>query len=563
MNRHLLLFGRPQIVEVVPRPPLQLTGDLDNHSAGAAYSDYLTIVDAVGKCTAKLVSGTLPKGARVYADNVLGRVYVKWDAAGAGTPVTTVPDGSLELGGEGWAIGSGLAVSSDYAQNGSKGIKFVNYIGTTEAMSAYVEFDDAAQVVGRCQIAQGASGKNVVTGQCFLQWRFGDGSTARAYGSLVNSSSGGPWKESSVTADIPGAATGLAIGVRFYRKYFNHPAYADSFSWSHSYVPGSQTATDYPITIEIKDGLNRTAQWTGTISEGPADGTLVEYLPTAFSQSSIMSSREATTANMRDGISVLSGATTNNSAPGGEWIRADLGSPKEISRIVLGTGTQVGIGGPTVDLGSWMGQFYQIECSNDGTTWTVLTHTYRFDNVIETPATEYSINFSPTTARYWRIHQANIQAIRTRTFKLYGYVGGLTKATPTYTQSTSYAGLIGNASNLNEQPNSLTTGAATANSANEWIMADLGAVQDVKVLVVAGGNLPGWGLVSSYLAGTSVTAEISVDGVTWVSKGMLSYFISDTGVITEVGVDITGSARYVRIKRPAYLATTAMRVYHT
>jgi hypothetical protein len=561
MNRHLLLFGRPNIEEVVPRPPLGLSGSLSNHSQGLAYSGYLTIEDAVGKCTARLVSGTLPAGARVYADTLLSRVYVKWDALGDGSPVSTVPDGSLENGGEGWTIGTGLSVSSAFAQSGTKSLAFVNYTGTTEALSAPVEFGAAAQVTGRCQIAQGASGKNVVTGQVFLEAGFDGGAKLRYYGSLVNSSSGGPWRESLVTAEIPASAISLAIGVQMKRRFANHVAYADSFTWSHYYVPGSQVATDYAITVEVKDGLNRTAQWSGVIVESPPNGTYIEHVGTGYSQSTVYPGTVAASlSNMRDtNVDPPTGACANTGS--GEWIMLDLGSSKEVATFVLGSGVPSGYPSGTGIMGN-SNVRVQYADSPSG-SWTTATHGGRINSYTDNPPTDYQYPISPMSARYWRVSSVAAATVRTMTFRAYGYVGGLVLRTPIYSQSSVYAGTTAaSAAVLNDVPNSLTSGAGTNAGAGQYIQADLGAVFDVRRIVLSAGNLAGWGSVSSYLLACSIIT--SLDGISWSTPVPLSGVAPDgpdagTAAVT---LALSTSARYVRlINAPGFVATTAFRIY--
>jgi hypothetical protein len=575
MANHFRLFSRPLMADDTATV-MTITGVLEDYLVGEAYESRLDINNSIGRCTVEILGeSSLPSGTSVRVDNVTKEIVVKWAAHEAVEGDRAVPNGSFEDGddgtwnkGSGWTIGTGAGYST---QSGTYSARFASVTTAgSELLGVPVPAKpgDRIRLVG--QVQQGASSKGNAGAQVALVFSNLGGSTLlRKYGGMVSSGSGGAWGASVAEETAPAETAFVRVLVKAFRKSENKPLWVDSLRWDHTYTIGqNDDGESYFLSIKVTDAENRVAYWSGWIEAGLAYGTLTEYLPTSFSQSSVFYLREATTNNMRDDVSVLSGANTGNSFVGGEWLMADLGAAYEVSKFVLGTGTLVGMNGDFSggDLGGWHGQFYQIECSSDGDSWQVLSHTYRFvgSDVAEIPPGDYELSFTPTTARYWRVHQTGGGSIRTRTFRLYGYVGGLTKASCTYTQSSNSVGLVGNSANLNEFPNNITTGAATGNSSSEWIMADLGSIHDLKLLVVAGGDLPGWGgSAGTYLAGPTVLAETSLDGVTWTLHGYLSAFISDVSPITEVGVDITGTGRYVRIHKSGYLSTTAMRVYHT
>ena len=555
MNKHLLLFHKTQIPVIAPRPALALTGSLKNHNGGSAYSDYLTIENAVGLCSVRLISGSLPNTARIYVDNSLRRVYVKWSASSLGSSIQDVPDGDLEDSGKGWKLGTGLSISSTTSHSGTKSIVFRNHNGITEAISPSVNFGSTGTVTASCQIAQGASAKNNLTGRVFLEATFAGNVKTRHYGNIINSSSS-VWAESTVSALISGDALSIAVGAELNRIRENKAAHVDSFEWDYSYIPGSTPATDYPITIEIKDEINRTAQWAGIIAEGAENGTFIEYLPVSVSQHSVFAGTSAATlVTIRDlNIAPCTGAVTNNVA--GAYLQIDLGTAKEICTVVLGTGE---IDGATI--GGWSGRGGRIAYSNNLADWFEVTDCYQTTSVVESPPADFQVHFSPVTARYWRVVKAaGSSALRTSTFRLYGFVGGLTLATATFSQSSSFGGLIGSFANLCEIPNSLTTGAATGNTGTEWFKADLGSVKAVRRLVLCGGTLPGWGSAGTYLNGGTTYIQTSVDDITWTTPQPFTGVIADAAP-AEHCCDITADARYVKVSRPGYLATTAFRVY--
>lgn len=128
---------------------------------------------------------------------------------------------------------------------------------------------------------------------------------------------------------------------------------------------------------------------------------------------------------------------------------------------------------------------------------------------------------------------------------------GLIRSTIPYTasQSSTYSGLAGSFSTLTDGVS--TTGAATNSATSEWIQADCGAVTTISSISVAGGTLPGWGGVASYLNGAVI--EVSTNLSAWTTITTISD-VTDSGSRTFTTPAI--SARYVRIRRNGWLATT-------
>lgn len=127
-----------------------------------------------------------------------------------------------------------------------------------------------------------------------------------------------------------------------------------------------------------------------------------------------------------------------------------------------------------------------------------------------------------------------------------------------FTQSSVYgAGLTATATNMRDGLSN--TGGATTASGNEWFRADLGVAKTIGRVAVAGGNLPGWGGVASYLNGRTI--EWSNDGTTWTTVATISG-VDDTGAL--FNFDFTAiSARYWRVKGVNWSAITEFRIYES
>lgn len=266
MANHLQLYVPVHKEEAIPLPPLTLAGSLAPYRPGESYSGFLTIHDAVGKCAVRLVSGTLPVGYRLYVDNVLGRVYLKWDAYVGTEGVYALPNYSFEDGEEGWQFGEGWTITADAHHHGAKAAAFSNFTGDSDILGPLIPLaGSSAEIALRCQIQQGASSKGNVGAQVFLRWYSGPAEVSTSYGNLIDSASGGTWKESVVAARRPTEANAVRPGIRGVRKKQNSPLYADEMTWDFKWIPGYSSSDPIPLTIQVKDSMNRVAVWSGTL----------------------------------------------------------------------------------------------------------------------------------------------------------------------------------------------------------------------------------------------------------------------------------------------------------
>lgn len=135
--------------------------------------------------------------------------------------------------------------------------------------------------------------------------------------------------------------------------------------------------------------------------------------------------------------------------------------------------------------------------------------------------------------------------------------GGGGEVLPTaFNMSSVYVGLACTTTNMRD--GDYTTGGGTNSlSINEWIEADLGSSQYVGHIEVAGGNIPGWGPVASYLNGRTVQYW---DGSTWQTlPGTISGATDSGTFVTTFAVGV--SASKFRIYSTGYVATTEFRFF--
>lgn len=154
-------------------------------------------------------------------------------------------------------------------------------------------------------------------------------------------------------------------------------------SWA---VTASNTGTGIMVSA------NTTIASTPTVPQ--VSLTALEYIATAYSQSSNYSAGlAANTTNMRDG-DFSTGAATGNS--NGEFIAMDLGVSKAVSTIRVGS---------AINLAGWGAvspylEGRRIQYSQDGTNWTTAT----LVSGVTSSNAAFDIQLPFTiTARYWRI----------------------------------------------------------------------------------------------------------------------------------------------------------------
>lgn len=163
---------------------------------------------------------------------------------------------------------------------------------------------------------------------------------------------------------------------------------------------GPEVGQGYQLRLYDQNGILRRTEtlggtsytWTDEISD--SGGGYGEATGITWSQSSVFSGLAATATNMRDGLTTT-GAGTNSG--GTQWIRADLGSAKNISKVTLRGGNITGWGVVAPYLNGAV-----IQYSIDGSTgWTTVATVSGISDAGSAPPVDFV--FTPVSARYWRI----------------------------------------------------------------------------------------------------------------------------------------------------------------
>jgi hypothetical protein len=291
----------------------------------------------------------------------------------------------------------------------------------------------------------------------------------------------------------------------------------------------------------------------------PAGG---EQFPVAFTQSTVYSGIAAADAsNMQDANGngdPVTGTGTDNG--GTEWIKADLGSAKEICEVRIGFGVLSGWG----TISSFTDGTTSLEYSLDNSAWTQIAAVRarpRTDS--GTADRDLSFHFPPTSAQYWRITKAGY--LGTATLRLFSPENPLEMVTGiTYSQSSTYAGeSAGSEANLNELPPVTTTGTATNNAIGQYIRVDLGSSRRVRLITLGTGVLSSFGGVGGYIAGGH-KIQSSPDASAWTDELTIpNWWSGSDSAPNEWTFPFDVTARHFQIITTSntWIGLTAFRLY--
>lgn len=264
-------------------PALYITGSLPDAPTGEAYEGRLQIHNAVGSCTVKLLSGTLPPGNTVSVDNQHSQVVIKWPSFKAGT--ADIPnnnfskgdDGSWELG-PGWSIMSGVTPPDPNDPGDTHQAQFDNLTGESAILSNFLAPVADAKLLGApinasVDVQQGASSANKAGAAVRVLFYDEVGfQVGGADGEVVKSGSDSNWATSHLKVSIPSDAVYARIGASAYRKSQNRTLWVDNLKWDLvQAAQGTATPGSITISVQVIDSLNRVAVWSGSI-----------YMPNVF-----------------------------------------------------------------------------------------------------------------------------------------------------------------------------------------------------------------------------------------------------------------------------------------
>jgi hypothetical protein len=274
MANHFRLYGRPLMADEV-EASLSVTGELEGYTAGDAYESRLQINNSIGKCTVRVIESTLPPGAFVRVDNITKEVVVKWAAyTEVVAEETMVPNGDFEDGddgtwnlvGPGWSIGSGPDYSAD---SGSFSARFADV--KTKGSDILLPFIPAKvndYIKVNARVKQGASSSGNAGARVWLTYHDANLQQIGDHpGNLITSGKDGNWGTSSAEGGAPADTAYVLVRIAAYRNKQNKALWVDNVTWNHKYVLGQDNDEVYSLSIEVTDGLNRKAYWSGDIEE--------------------------------------------------------------------------------------------------------------------------------------------------------------------------------------------------------------------------------------------------------------------------------------------------------
>lgn len=274
----LRLYERPTPRSLMARNALAIVGSLRPYIPEATYEGRLSIVGAIGACSARLIAGELPVGATVSVDNTASEIVVAWPAYSSGA--VGIPNGDFEDGDFGWEKGPGWARTNDNAVTGAWCMKFIDHGGDSVLANSYrASITPGETVNASCQVRQGASSSGNAGACVRLDFYSADNTllTSRE-GTMVAQGENNEAKLSNVSAVAPPNSAFVSIACRGFRKRQNREVWVDSFEWDVAQASvGTNESREWPITLEAKDSIGRTAQWSGVIR--PAESLWVATNP--------------------------------------------------------------------------------------------------------------------------------------------------------------------------------------------------------------------------------------------------------------------------------------------
>jgi hypothetical protein len=232
-------------------------------------------------------------------------------------------------------------------------------------------------------------------GRVVLRW---EGAYGRAYQIQV-SNDGATWTNLFSTTTGDGGVDDLSVSGsgRYVRMYGTQRATGYGYSlWEFEVYPGAATPTATPTTAPATCGT--------------ANAALTRPATTSSTENAGTPAPAAVDGN--------TGTRWSSAASDPQWLQIDLGSTQTVCRVVL----------------RWeaaYGRAYQIQVSNDGTTWTNLFSTTTGDGGVD----DLSVSGSGRYVRMYGTARATAYGYSLWEFEVY-VTGAVTTPTPTATPTT-------------------------------------------------------------------------------------------------------------------------------
>lgn len=138
----------------------------------------------------------------------------------------------FESGSTDWTLDADVTVVAG-GFSGSQQLQFAGNSGTKYAIHDAVAVAPGTSITASAMYAQGAASSGQNTGAVVLRWlTSADVLVREDAGTLITSSSGGGWKQSTVTGVAPATAAKVQVGVKSIRTA-SDASFADNFTWNY------------------------------------------------------------------------------------------------------------------------------------------------------------------------------------------------------------------------------------------------------------------------------------------------------------------------------------------
>ena len=263
---------------------MTVTGTPAQYVSQAAYTTRLQINNYQGDCTVQLLTGTLPNGYTLTVDNTTHEVVIAWpDYRLTANAAPVSPNLDFESGDMHWIKGAGWRVETtaftidgvyngNYKHQGGQSL-ILNDTPLPCPVGRLVTFS--------CRVHQGGSNAGNAGAAALIQFLDASGNVlSTVEGKLIDHATYGTVRTSSGSGTAPTGTATVRIGARGFRKAQDLSLQVDTFVWDAGEVVASVTVgtngtAAIPLSLRVTDSVNRTADWSGTITRVPGYADLV------------------------------------------------------------------------------------------------------------------------------------------------------------------------------------------------------------------------------------------------------------------------------------------------
>lgn len=251
---------------------LEVTGFFENAVPSEAYSDTLSVSGHQGDFSVFLVSGALPPGATITADNPNDTIVLEWPAAGAGT----LDNLGFEDGNDGeWLLGYGWSIiTGGEIESGTYSARY-NGVGQASALHRIAApVTPGTTITATARVNKDDNRKDFAGGAVLMIWYTAAMVPIRYdVGNVVNTGANA-FQTSTLVATAPANAAFVRLGfsgTRDTKGRAKHPVWVDSLTWDHTFTVGGAVEDEYPITLLVKDELGCQFEWSGSVTVGDSE----------------------------------------------------------------------------------------------------------------------------------------------------------------------------------------------------------------------------------------------------------------------------------------------------